>query len=225
MNKKIDNCVIRQMIKHPFFLSTLIFLIITLPLIFLPKGTIELWVNRNNIPFLDLFFKYYTYLGDGIVYAVVFLFLIIRHYYRAIFFSVIVAFSFLVTNVLFKEFLFKDILRPYKYFIDKSETLHFIEGIKLHSYNSFPSGHTNTAFVWLGFIALLLPKKFGFPLFIMALLVAISRVYIFQHFFIDVYFGSFIGIFAIIFIKYIMVKHTNLSINPKLKNGLFYKFK
>lgn len=68
--------------------------------------------------------------------------------------------------------------------------------IHLHTgYNSFPSGHTLTAFALLGFVALSWPYKRGgaLALFGLALGVGISRVYLLQHFFKDIYLGAMLG--------------------------------
>lgn len=58
---------------------------------------------------------------------------------------------------------------------------------------SFPSGHTMTAFA-CSFIIYSFNKKLGFISFVLALLIAYSRVYLFVHFPSDIIAGAIIGI-------------------------------
>ena len=63
-------------------------------------------------------------------------------------------------------------------------------------YNSFPSGHTTSAFALLVFLTVFVfPKnnKIVSLLFALALLVGISRLYLAAHFFKDIYLGSIVG--------------------------------
>ena len=60
---------------------------------------------------------------------------------------------------------------------------------------SFPSGHTLSAFALFGYLALLSAHKrwVALALFLTALLVGLSRIYLIQHFLEDVYAGSIFG--------------------------------
>ncbi len=63
-------------------------------------------------------------------------------------------------------------------------------------YNSFPSGHTTSAFALLVFLTVFVfPKnnKIVSLIFTLALLVGISRLYLAAHFFKDIYLGSIVG--------------------------------
>ena len=63
-------------------------------------------------------------------------------------------------------------------------------------YNSFPSGHTTSAFALLIFLTVFIfPKnnKVVGVLFAMAIMVGISRLYLAAHFFKDIYLGSIVG--------------------------------
>jgi membrane-associated phospholipid phosphatase len=92
--------------------------------------------------------------------------------------------------------------RPSKYFeLYESYQLHLVEGVKLHSLQSFPSGHTATAFNLFLMMALMVKNNLlKFIFFTMAILVAYSRVYISQHFLVDITVGSVIGISLIVII-------------------------
>ena len=67
----------------------------------------------------------------------------------------------------------------------------------MHSFHSFPSGHTAVAFGLFCLLALISSNKMiGVVCFFIALFVAFSRVYLSQHFFLDIYIGSLIGVVA-----------------------------
>ena len=59
---------------------------------------------------------------------------------------------------------------------------------------SFPSGHTTVAFSLFLFLTLIVKnRRWGILFGILACLVAYSRVYLSQHYFIDIFAGSIIG--------------------------------
>lgn len=85
--------------------------------------------------------------------------------------------------------------RPLKYF-QHTNWIHTLDSWPKHLERSFPSGHTTAAFCFFTFLAFLLPPKhrwLGSVLFLLALLVGYSRMYLAVHFFADVYVGSVIG--------------------------------
>ncbi|MGC8802879.1 MAG: phosphatase PAP2 family protein, partial [Bacteroidales bacterium] len=87
-----------------------------------------------------------------------------------------------------------DLPRPVKYF-EKMADLHLVEGVKLLTSHSFPSGHAASAFALCLSLAIIL-KKCGWQvlMFLLALVIAYSRVYLSQHFMVDIWVGSAIGI-------------------------------
>ena len=63
--------------------------------------------------------------------------------------------------------------------------------------NSFPSGHTSTAFTFALLLAFLVRRRFAIYVFpLLAFLVGYSRVYLAQHFVTDVVAGTIIGIIS-----------------------------
>ena len=85
--------------------------------------------------------------------------------------------------------------RPLKYF-NNAAWIHYLPQWPELNQLSFPSGHSQGAFSFFCFIALLLPAKYhvlGLISFLLALLVCYSRLYLAAHFFEDVYTGSIIG--------------------------------
>lgn len=93
-----------------------------------------------------------------------------------------------------KHIVFSNQVRPAEFFKETHELV-FIPGLEMAHYNSFPSGHTSTAFAMFFTLSLFAKNKYwGILFFTLALLVGISRVYLMQHFFRDVYVGSIIGV-------------------------------
>ncbi len=144
----------------------------------------------------DLFFLYFTKMGEGLVFVlglVILLFIRFRHAF---------VLPFLGLSVSLASFLFKEVFqhdRPFLYLrkIGAFEQINTVEGVVLNGgNNSFPSGHTMAAFALYAFLAFCLPRKkgVGLALFATAFLVGISRVYLVQHFFKDVYLGAILGL-------------------------------
>ncbi len=163
------------------------------------KPSIHFFLNQFHSNTADLFFKYITYLGDGMMYLFVLLFLLLRKYKWAIAFILAVVVSNFVVFI-FKQVIFSDMYRPSKYFeLFESYKLYLVPGVRLHSLNSFPSGHTTTAFTLFFAVAITLKKKgIKFLCFMLALLTGYSRVYLSQHFLVDVTFGSVLGSGAVL---------------------------
>jgi membrane-associated phospholipid phosphatase len=92
--------------------------------------------------------------------------------------------------------------RPNIYFKD-IYNLHLVKGVEiLHSF-SFPSGHSATAFALFLCLSLITRKKIMQLLyFILACLIAYSRIYLSQHFLMDAVAGSLIGVFTVLLYYY-----------------------
>ena len=176
-----------------FFIPVIIALITgILFLLVYPKGTIHLVMNSWYHPGLDPFFKYVTWLGDGLAYAFFIpLMAIIRwRLFLGLLFTGII--TLLLTGFL-KQVVFDDAPRPASYFENKAQ-LRFVEGVEVHKQHSFPSGHTTAAFACYGFFALIVRRQLlKFSFFLLAFAVGYSRIYLSQHFLADVVAGAFIG--------------------------------
>lgn len=192
-------------LKKNHLTSSSLFLICYLLLLFvLPialsaqeKGHWELWINDQHTPFLDQFFKILTNLGDGLV-ALFFVMLLLLFRYGD---AALLVTGFVVHAVLVhlcKKVWFPDSPRPVAFF--DGEELHRIEGVTNALYHSFPSGHTASIFLYVAILLIIRPVKqqWQFFYFVLAVLVAFSRVYLLQHFIWDVYVGSMVGIFSAI---------------------------
>lgn len=179
-----------------FLLPYLVVLIILFPVLLIyTKPEIHLWINQHNSPLFDWFFKHLTFLGDGlfiIIPAIILLFFSLRHFV----FLVVTYFSTGLITQLLKRLFFEDVIRPSKYFHDLY-SLHLVDGVNMLSGRSFPSGHSTSAFALFLCLALILRNRFVKSLcFLLACLVAFSRVYLSQHFLVDIIAGSIIGSFG-----------------------------
>lgn len=187
----------RQLLKeNRYFLIPYLFTIIICGILLLifPKSELHILSNKANSTFFDYFFKYATTLGDGSVIAILTIILLFIKYRYAI---VFLSGSLITAGIinLFKKVLLGDVFRPSKYFeLYETYQLHFVEGVKLNALHSFPSGHTGTAFnvfFMLALIAQTKSQKLFF--FFVAVIVGYSRVYLSQHFLIDITVGSIFG--------------------------------
>jgi len=180
-------------------------------------GDFVLWLNDRHTAIGDVFFKYWTYVGDGFLLGAVALIFLLTNYYR---FNVMLIAIVLQTIFvhLFKQWLWAGEPRPKTFFAEQIDQLNFVEGVVVRSFDSFPSGHTASAFT-LCFFLMLTTKKIGVQifLFVAAVLVGISRVYILQHFARDIFFGAIFGIIAVLLAAAFMKKYEG---RPSLERGL-----
>ncbi len=205
-----------------FSIGYFIFLVISaIILVIYPRVDIHLFVNRLNSPVADVFFKYLTYLGSGWALVAV-LFVLAILYKRK-------AGGLLLSALLFNFFvqLLKHTIkeyRPVKYFdmFYPDYHLHLVQGVKIHFYNSLPSGHTATAFAILFFLAFLSRSRWVEIIYLLlALLIGYSRMYLSQHFLIDVFAGSLIGYFASFIGAWWTIKYEQIQNHgfPSIREG------
>jgi membrane-associated phospholipid phosphatase len=207
--------------NHWFFLPYSVFLLIcAVLLVSFSKPELHILLNKAHLPFFDVFFKYVTHLGDGMVIAilaVIFLFVKYRYFFAFLLGSLSAAF---VVN-LFKKMVFTEMYRPAKYFeLFETYKLHLVEGVNQHSLQSFPSGHTAAAFSVFMMLALISKNNTAkLFLFFGAVIVAYSRVYISQHFIVDITAGSILAVLFMAFAFFWVEKWKT----PWLNNSLLTK--
>ncbi len=156
------------------------------------KANLHLLQNSWHAPWADGFFFYLTHAGDGWAFLPAFVLLLFIGQRREALGLILVALLTLFTSAGLKN-LFREEPRPTKYFAGKTD-LHLVEGVRQHSFRSFPSGHTMTGFSCYGYLALCLRLPLGhFLLALLAIGVAYSRVYLSQHFLRDVIAGALLG--------------------------------
>jgi membrane-associated phospholipid phosphatase len=170
----------------------------------LPKGDEVLWINAQHSLFLDTFFYYATSIGNGIFYVVIIIVLLWYNISYGLLAGICFASTGLVIQFL-KRFIFPDMVRP-KLFL-QDHNIHFVEGVEVLSHHSFPSGHSATAFSMFLLLALLHKKPiYGMFFCLIAIIVGVSRIYLLQHFLLDVLVGSVIGLVVTYFIYSVWYK-------------------
>ena len=184
-------------------------------LLYATKGKTDTHLLLNSVHFKygDLFFKYLTEFGNGLVPVMLFAILLMVRFSWAL----VMGASGIVMGIVIqglKRSVFAGDHRPAMFFPDGS--LPSIEGIELMMHNSFPSGHSATALCVFFLLACFVKQQWATYLFvILALLTAFSRVYISQHFIEDTIVGAWIG-FGIAYLGYILIVDS-AEHNPKSK--------
>lgn len=180
-----------------YFTAFSIFIIIVgLLLIPLEHGdAIHFFSDRRSF-FGDIFFFYFTKMGEELVYVVILIILLFVRYKYALTVPV-VGLAVSIISLSSKAFFAQP--RPMLYYQMRGleDSINYIEGVILNGGNSsFPSGHTMSAFALYTFFALCWKDKkwTALLIFIIALLVGVSRVYLVQHFLIDIYVGGIMGV-------------------------------
>jgi membrane-associated phospholipid phosphatase len=190
------NISIKDVLKRikPFLIIYLVLLAccVIIKLIY-TKDEIYFAVNTRTTPFLDAVEPYITDLGDG--WTIVILAAIAALWNFRIAFLLITTFIVTSLAVQAAKFFF-DAPRPKLYFKAELSKLHFAKGVEILSHNSFPSGHTLTAFA-VGVLLTYLSKLKGWSsvlLIFYGVMVGFSRMYLSEHFFEDVIAGSIMGV-------------------------------
>ncbi|MBK8806671.1 MAG: phosphatase PAP2 family protein [Bacteroidales bacterium] len=191
--------------------------------IFFSKGEFIKAINTYANSNFDIVFKIITELGNGWILTALAVVMLIYKYHTGI----ICILSLLLTTAVasfLKFVIFPEKMRP-RFSFDDSFFVHLIDNFDYHSNFSFPSGHTMTAFCFFTCLAFTFRNKVWESIFItLAVLVGLSRIYLLQHFFIDVFFGSIFGILnSIISILLINKIFKNKQFISKGIKDLLYK--
>ena len=174
------------------------------------------WIQANIANgFLDVFMPIITAFGNGGIFwmacaAVLLFFPKTRKIGLAM--GIALALGLIVCNFILKPVI--DRPRPFKVLADMGVIINLL--IKEPGPHSFPSGHTIASFE--ASVALLLGnKKLGIPAFILAILIAFSRLYLYVHYPTDVIASIILGtLFA--FIGHFVAQKINL---PEGKKGKY----
>jgi membrane-associated phospholipid phosphatase len=184
---------IRNTLKHSlFFLIPYgVFLVVAgIILALYSKEQIHLSINSHYSAFADFIMPYMTWAGDG--YTICILVILLGAWNRR--FGLWAGISALlasgVTQAL--KIIIED-PRP-KLFFTNLHPLRLVPGVNNYLYDSFPSGHTTVAFAFYFSLVFLVKNNYlKLGLFLFAMLVGYSRIYLSQHFLGDVFAGSLIG--------------------------------
>ena len=159
---------------------------------------------------LNVFFINYTFIGDGIF--ALCLIAVLYFYFKQKKLAISLIYAFISSGFVVQ--IIKNLIhspRP-KLFFESGQYLFFIDGVTHSGKNSFPSGHTATAFAIATVLVVLMKNKnWQIPILFAAILVGYSRIYLAQHFLIDV----------ILLIINILIKSFRFRKNKKKKFNIF----
>jgi membrane-associated phospholipid phosphatase len=189
----------------------------SLILIFFDKVEIALWINTHNNNALDIFFRYFTHFGDGVTALIISLVFLLFNIRKGSILLISYLLSGLIIQML-KIHVFPDLLRPIS-LIGNSAAIHLVEGVRIWDIQSFPSGHTGTAFaMFFCLVAYTDKTRLQFLGLIASVLIAYSRLYLFQHFLPDVIAGAVIGTCTSLFMLTLFEKYKLFN---RLDHSLF----
>lgn len=198
--------------NRSFFIVFLLWLIFgALLQIFFTPTELMFWVNQHHYASLDVFFRYVTLFGEDYVWLGLLIYFASVSYFQKI--TKVKEIKLLVITWLAKVFVsvsLKNIFnlpRPMEVYQNTGREIHLVKGVEMHYFQSFPSGHTMTAFAFACFVALILKQpKWGLFSLLIAILVGYSRMYLFQHFPRDVFAGGILGV-AVVIITLVFIKN------------------
>lgn len=177
-----------------FFLIPWIILLLAGAFILLhyPKGDIHLATNHYYNAFWDETMQWITLAGDGWTITVLVLLMFAWKRRYAFFTGIACMFTSGITMLL-KYYVYEGEPRPITFFAE-TKKLRILTTIDNSFFDSFPSGHTTVSFAFFFCLALGIKNDWlRLACLIIALAIGFSRIYLSQHFLIDVYAGSVIG--------------------------------
>jgi membrane-associated phospholipid phosphatase len=165
---------------------------------FIGKPEFFLLLNGDLGKIVDKAFTYITYLGDGVIWIPIAAYILLMRKKYTVLLLGSILYSTIFAQIP-KHFFFNGTPRPSKLITDWS-IIHIVPGVNLNSVDSFPSGHTTTASSIYLLFCLLVPQKWILPVGCTYLyLVGYSRIYLAQHFPLDVGAGMIGGIISVYF--------------------------
>ena len=169
---------------------------------FYSRETVFLGLNKDLGQAGDILFYYISYLAEGWIWIPYFMLLFGWYKKYALFILLNFLISTLLTQIP-KNFIWNSVSRPMGSGISQDQ-FHRVEGVDMHLWNSFPSGHTATAFTIFFVTVYFFPKKEVLLIGgIYAVACGYSRIYLAQHFPLDVAGGIMVAILTIILSIYI----------------------
>ena len=160
------------------------------------KNEAFLYLNTNLGLVADKVFEYSSYLAEGWIWIPYFIVLVGLYKKDKAF----ILMNFLISTLLIqfaKNFIFTTAMRPMASGLDATQ-IHTVPGVEIHTFNSFPSGHTATAFTLFLLTTYLFPNKYALSIGIVyAIVCGYSRVYLAQHFPLDLAGGIFVALLTL----------------------------
>ena len=202
--------------KHvlPFLVPTLVLaLVLGIALLITPKAELHLALCQPHTTGLDTIVPIITNLVDWLPYLCVILLLFYRVGWA----------TFLASNLLLSTVIVQPIKhivcapRPLTWFAENMPdvTLPLVEGVRMNHWLSFPSGHTTTFFVLFYSLSIILCAEnvtgkmiLSFLCFLCASFGAYTRIYLSQHFALDIFAGILIAVCSTLVLYYFLVLKT-----------------
>lgn len=180
---------------HFFIGLALVYLLVGISLLSTEKIQLQLSIHQLlHSSELDTIMCYLTYLGDGLLIAIIGTCLFL---FKDKMVGAFILISYLVSAAItqtLKLLVFPEAYRPIHYLRNHPD-VYFIKDFTYHEFHSFPSGHSTSIFALATILVIYYGQRASTQYLILALSLigAFSRVYLNQHFLIDVFFGSLIG--------------------------------
>lgn len=181
------------------------------------------FLNNNRNSYLNTFFILSTKIAEEEGILIVLTVLLLFKYSAFVLSVLSISLSTIVANIIKT---LTDWPRPLEVYDKISDfSINFVPGVEVHRFMSFPSGHTTAAFAMM-FFMLFISKNIYHRLgiLLLSISVAISRVYLFQHFTRDVLVGSIIGLLIALSISFVLI-HFKWFLELDKKNGLISDIK
>ena len=198
----------------PFLVPTIVLaLVLGTTLLVVPKAELHLALCQPHTHFLDTIVPIFTDLVDWLPYLCVVLLLFYRAGWA----------TFLASNLLLSTLIvqpIKHILcapRPLTWFAENMPNIRLplVEGVRMNYWLSFPSGHTTTFFVLFFSLSIILCAEnikgkniLSFLCFLCASFGAYTRIYLSQHFALDIFAGILIAVCSTLVLYFFLVKRT-----------------
>ena len=168
-----------------------IFILSLLLLFLISKGDLVLAFNDTYSQASVLFFRAINMLGDGLLFAIIGVPLLFIRFGTTIYFALLIIIQTILVRI-FKDGISASWPRPISFFSERGIDLNIANEVNIHTVDSFPSGHATTAFTLALFFMLLVKKtKWQLAIFFVFTVAAVARVYLAQHFLIDVIAGYY----------------------------------
>ena len=207
----------------PFLVPTLVLtLVLGIALLLVPKAELHLALCQPHTACMDQLVPLFTNLVDWLPYLSVLLLLFYRAGWA----------TFLASNLLLTTLIVQPIKhivhapRPLTWFAEHmpDQTLPLVDGIRMNLWLSFPSGHTATFFALFFSLSVICCAEnikgkniLSFLCFLCATFGAYTRIYLSQHFALDIFAGILIATLSTILLYYFLVLKT--------KNTQFWAWK